>query len=173
MLSLKERVFSSAVLAAPAPSQSGPLRPSQYKNWKEERLYKAYEAVKNNEMSLREAVEVYGVSKSTLHDRVTGHVLFGARSGPPRLLSDTEEELVSFLKHCASIGYPRSKQDIVTLVQNAVTRKDHTGVVSHGWWDSFRKRHSEICLRKPEPLSHARVICTSPDILNKYFDLLE
>ena len=95
-------------------------------------------------------------------------------TGPPRLLSDTEEEeLVSFLKHCASIGYPRSKQDIMTLVQNAVTRIGHTGIVSHGWWDSFRKRHSEICLRKPEPLSHARVICTSPDILNKYFDLLE
>ena len=125
-------------------------------------------------MSLGEAVEVYGVPKSTLHDCVSGRVLFSAQSGPPRLVLDTkEEELVSFLKHCASIGYPRSKQDIMTLVQNAVTRKGHTGVVSHGWWDSFRKKHSEICLRKPEPLSHARVICTSPDILNKYFDLLE
>ena len=34
----------------------------------EESLHKAYESVNNGEMSLRQASEVFGVPKSTLHD---------------------------------------------------------------------------------------------------------
>ena len=35
----------------------------------------------------------------------------GCRSGPPRLLSDAQEEcLVKFLLRCATIGYAKSKK---------------------------------------------------------------
>jgi len=45
--------------------------------------------------------------------------------------------------------------------------------VTHGWWDSFRKRHSEIVLRAPVSVSHARSTATDPEIFMRYFDLLE
>ena len=48
----------------------------------EERLHKAYESVKNGEMTLRQASEVYEVPNSTLHDQIMGKVLFGSHSGP-------------------------------------------------------------------------------------------
>ena len=60
--------------------------------------------------SIRGTDESYGIPKSTLHDRVSGKVVFGAKSGPPAYLNEEEEEIVSFLKACATIGYARSKK---------------------------------------------------------------
>ena len=54
------------------------------------------------------AAEEYGIPKSTLWDHVSGNVLPGAHSGPPRYLTTEEEdELEQFLLSSASIGYPR------------------------------------------------------------------
>ena len=180
MLNCKERVFSSHTLEVSRGGGGQLSRPARYNSWKsgnEEKLHKAYEAVKTDRMTLRQASEVFGVPKSTLHDRLTGKVLFGSHSGPSRLMSEREEEeLVSFLIHCASVGYPRSRKEtnlILTLVQTILTMKGYHGTVSYGWWDSFRKRHPDISLRKAEPLAHPRVICNTPEVINKYFDLLE
>ena len=46
-------------------------RPSKYKDWTEEQMRAAYEAVKDG-MSIRRAAEEYGVPKSTLGDHVSG-----------------------------------------------------------------------------------------------------
>lgn len=56
----------------------------------ERALMKAYLAVVDDGMSVRRAAECYKVPKSTLHDRVSGKVAFGARSGPASYLSDEE-----------------------------------------------------------------------------------
>jgi len=69
------------------------------------------------------AAETYGVPKSTLQDRVSGRVPFGAKSGPPSYLTEEEDELDSFLTSCASLGYARSKKQVIALVQATVTAK--------------------------------------------------
>lgn len=75
-------------------------------------------------MSVRHAADLYGVPKSTLQDRLTGRVQFGTTSGPNRYLTDVEEqELVSFLMGCASIGYPKTVKQIISIVQNVVHQK--------------------------------------------------
>ena len=49
-------------------------------------------------MSVQRAAEEYNVPKSTLHDYLTGKVMFESVSGPTKYLSDVEEEeLVQFL----------------------------------------------------------------------------
>ena len=84
------------------------------------------ETVKKGEMSLIQASEVFGVPISMLHDRITGKVLFGSHSGPRRFLSEKEEEeLVVFLTHCATIGYPRSRKDVMNIVQATLVQKGH------------------------------------------------
>ena len=45
--------------------------------------------------------------------------------------------------------------------------------VSHGWWASFQRCHPELVLRNPAPLSQARSKATDPEMLGRYFDLLE
>lgn len=136
-------------------------------------MEKAYKAVVDDKMSIRRAAEAFGVPKSTLQDRITGKVQFGTLSGHNRYLSDIEEiELVSFLMGCASIGYPKTVKQILSIVQNVVNQKGKCSVVTVGWWQSFQRRHPELSLRCAEPLSTSRVK-VSTDVLHKYFSVLE
>ena len=134
----------------------------------------AIEAVQKNERMIREASEIYRVPKSTLHDRISGKVIDGTCSGPERYLTDTEESsLVKFLHKCYSIGFARSKKQVMALVNKIVRKKGKAKAVSSGWWESFRKRHPDLVLRTAEPLSYVRAVCTSDEILDTYFDMLE
>ena len=120
-------------------------------------------------MSVRKAAEQYGVPKSTLWDHVSGRVLPGAHSGPPRYLSTEEEdELEQFLFNSAAIGFPRSRMEVMALVGNKIGKP-----VSSGWWESFCKRHPMITLRTSAPLSKSRAIASDPSFINEYFDILE
>ncbi len=74
-----------------------------------------------------------------MFDRVSGRVTFGAKSGPPKYLSDEEEELVNFLSGCAAVGYAHSKRDVIALVQQVVANKGlQRAVVTDGRWASFK-----------------------------------
>ena len=82
----------------------------EYKQWSEERMALAVDAVMKDGKSVHHAAEEYDIPKSTLGDRINGRILPGAVSGPGKYLSDQEEdELVCFLLECASIGYSRSR----------------------------------------------------------------
>ena len=173
---LRERVYCPGHSLSQLPSHnvcSG--RPLKYKNYDEEKLFSAYEDVIYKGLSIRRAAMQYGVPTTTLMDRVSGRVPFGKRSGPVKYLSDEEEnELIHFVTECADVGYSYSRRDVIALVQDVLTRKGLTDVhVSHGWWEGFKKRHPELVLRKPEPLSQARAYCAKPEILVRYFQELE
>ena len=80
---LKDRVLkASGGLSVPLVSLQH--RPEKYKLWSDSRMMKACEAVQKGELSVRRAAEQYCVPKPTLHDHVSGRVLVGAISGPPR-----------------------------------------------------------------------------------------
>lgn len=97
-------------------------------------------AVEKGLASLRRASEMYGIPKSTLHDYLTGKVQFGARPGPtPYLSHGEEEELSSFLVQVATIGYPRSKREVLALVHQIVENKGIDTSVTNGWWEILCK----------------------------------
>ena len=164
------RSHSKAPVNVPFISQ----RPPTYGGYSAVSMEKAYEAVTAGKMSVQKAAEEYGIPKSTLHDRVSGKVALKARSGRKKLLNDAEEaSLIEFLVGCASIGYAKSRCDVLAIAQQIARTRDPHVEVSKGWWDSFRKRHPEILLRHAEPLSYARAIANNPEVIGKYFDLLE
>ena len=73
----------------------------------EDKLIRAAAAVNEGKYTLRETLIKYSIPKSTLWDRVSGKVAFGAVSGPERYLNDTEEEqLVKYLIGAAKISFP-------------------------------------------------------------------
>ena len=124
---------------------------------------------KKQRMSGRRTADAYHVPKSTLQDRLSGRVGFGAKSGPQKYLSDLEEEeLVSFLIGSASIGFARTRKQVLTIVQTVVAKKGVNAVVSHGWWESFKRRHSNITIRTAEHLSYCRAVASSPKVLDSY-----
>ena len=126
------------------------------------------ETIKNHGLSVRRAAEEYAVPKSTLHDRVSGRVLAGRCSGPPKYLTDEEEvELERYLTHCSSVGFSRSRQQVIQIVQEVVTHKGMVATVTHGWWESFRRRHPKLTLRTAAPMSYARAMASDPDAEEK------
>ncbi len=73
--------------------------------------------------SLRHASEEYCIPKSTLQDHISGKVLQGGSSGKRYLDDVEEEEIVVFLKGCAQMEYPRTRKDVIGLVQTVLQAK--------------------------------------------------
>ena len=100
-------------------------------------------------------------------------MLQGGSSGKRYLDNVEEEELVVFLKGCAKMGYPRTRKDVIGLVQTVLQAKGRDTVLSTGWWESFKKRHPDLSLRTAEQLAQVRSRCCNKEALEDYFDLLD
>ena len=149
-------------------------RPPHYCSYSQVSLDKAYEAVVSKQMSLRRAAEEYGIPRSTLHDKVSGKVALHSKKDHKRHLTDEEElAVIEFLEGCASVGYAKSRSDVIALATQLARMRNPTAELTKGWWDSFRRRHPEVSLRQAEPISYARAVANDPAVVNKYFDLLD
>ena len=136
-------------------------------------MRKAIEAVSQG-MSVRRAALDFNIPKSTLNDRISGRVIHGMLSGRPKYLTNTEEEeLVRFLIRSSSIGYPRTRHEVIALVQRICVNKGLNVTNTHGWWEAFCRRNPSISLRTPAHLSVARSKATDTEVFCRYFDLLE
>ena len=115
--------------------------------WSEAVMESALQDVTSGTLTVRHTALEHNISKSTLHDRLTGKVLPGAVGGTPRYLDDEEEEeLVRWLEGCAEVGCAKSVREVRVIVGAIVARKqnlDHV-TVSHGWWDRFHARHPQL-----------------------------
>ena len=82
--------------------------------------------------------------------------------------------MVNFLEGCASIGYARTRKQVIALIEAIVTQKRATETkVSNGWWESFRKRYSELSLRKAERLAYCRAVTSNQNVLDHYYRLMQ
>ena len=87
----------------------------------------------------------------------------GAVSGPQAYLTKEEEDsLVHFLVECAQFGFPGTRKQVISIAQSVAIKQQDGVEVSSGCWQSFRHRHPEIVLRKPEALSRVRYIPRAP-----------
>ena len=108
-----------------------------YKQWSEASMSAAIRAVLQDNISVRRASELYNIPRSTLADRITGRVLPGAKSGPPKILTDEEEEeLVSFLCRLSDIGYPKTRRQVVDLVNQIAVSRGRPEI-SMSWWEAL------------------------------------
>ena len=172
--SLKDRVYRSSNVGVSPPVTTVHARVCVYKHWTPHQMLQAVNAVVKEGLSVRRAALFYGVPKSSLGDRISGRVAQDAVSGPPKYLTTTEEaELVIFLSRCATIGYAKSRKQVLALVQCILANRGITRTVSGGWWESFCRRHPNLTLRAAAPLSFARAKASDPEMFSRYFDLLE
>ncbi len=131
-------------------------------------------AVVSEGYTVRQAALQYGVPKSSLGYRRSGRVKPGSVSVPPKYLSSGEElELVTFLSQRDSIGYAKSRKEVLALVQWILDSKGIEQTVSNGWWESFCRRQPTLTLCTATPLSIAQAKASDPEMLSRYFDPLE
>ena len=145
-----------------------------YRTWTEISMREALNSVQQG-MSVSKASVIHGIPRSTLKDHVHGRVLPGAKPGAPTLLSSSEErDLVEFLCNCASIGYGKTRQDVMNIVSRMITGEGEKRSVAGGWWSKFIARHhKELSLRTPATLSLSRASASSQASIDNYFDILE
>ena len=124
-------------------------------------------------MSQREASERFQVPRSTLQGYLSGKSTLASRSGCPLLTLEEEDEFATFLIEVGKIGYPHTCAQVLAKVQEMVNHKGKTTVVTRGWWQSFRKRHSELTLKSAIPLSIARAKASDCEVIDKYFCMLK
>ena len=61
-----------------------------------------------------------------------------------------------------TIGFGRSRQEVLAIVERVLSSQGIEKRVSGGWWISFVQRHSIIVLRNPASQSVARVKGSDP-----------
>ena len=83
--------------------------------------------------------------------------------------------MASFIEQCASIGYGKSRKDIMCIAQSTAQSKGllRKKVISAGWWRRFMERQSKLSLRKGDSTAFVRMDAVNEETLNGYFDLLE
>ena len=173
---LNERIYRShfGSKTLPAVTSASDARIGVYKNWTQIQMSKAVNAVLVNGLGIRRAALQFNVPKSSLGDRISGRVVPGSTSGPATyLITAEEDELVLFLCRCASIGYAKSRKEVLALVQRILDSRGIAKVITNGWWESFCRRHPDITLRATTALSLTRAKASDPEMISRYFDLLE
>ena len=83
--------------------------------------------------------------------------------------------MVSFIERCASIGYGKSRKDIMCIAQSAAESKGlpRKNMITNGWWRRFIERHNKLSLRKGDSTAYIRMDAVNEETLAEYFDLLE
>ncbi|XP_061195392.1 uncharacterized protein LOC133203632 [Saccostrea echinata] len=155
--------------------------PKIYKNYSEENLEKAVEAIRLGQMSYRKACDTFGVPKTTVLNRVNGDVVDngdGIRAGRKTALPQVvENQIVEACIRAAEMGFGISKEQLILKVSRFCKSLNlnvfKNNIPSDDWWRGFHSRHPEISIRKPEPLSTMRSRMMNRVVVSNYFsDLL-
>ena len=116
------------------------------KLWTNEAMEAAMRSVLDENTPISRAARNHGVPKSTLHDRISGNVTHGDKSGPKQLLSPVEEaEFSEFLIEVAQAGYGKTSKEIRQIAGRVAVdkgRKRHLMYHMDGFTDFCKDSHS-------------------------------
>ena len=141
-------------------------RPKRLRQWENESMIKAMEAVTSGKMGANKAARTFNVPTSTLKDRIYGRVKHGTNPGPvPYLTAEEERELYDFLIQSSLMGYGKTNREVLSIVQNTLI----DNFKGEGWWIRFLERNPKLSLQTTDPLSRVR----KEEIMNNYFSLLQ
>ena len=145
--------------------------------WDQSQMNRALEAVKNKEMSQREASNVFGVPRATIQDRLYKRVDEASKMGPAPLMSHEQEtKLIDYACNRAALGMGFGKTQFMRYATQYAKKhniKFKQGAPSDKWWQGIRKRHPSFCTRKAEATSSIRHRCMDKVKVQKYFNALE
>ena len=92
-----------------------------YRQWSKESLRTAIAAVQANQLSINKAADTFGVPRTTLKNKISGSSALDTTQGPDPILNKAEEEEITvWAKNMARIGYGRTKEQIIEIVQKFI-----------------------------------------------------
>jgi hypothetical protein len=153
-------------------SMSQPPDPKQLS--KEERVRQALQAIKSHQkLSVRRAATVYKVPQRTINCQYVGkqspHNTYLKSSS----LQKTEEEaLKHYIKKLDAQGFAptlRSVEDMANQLHAARSEKP----VGPKWASNFVKCEGELKSRLSQQRDRQRVLCSDPEVIGPWFDLVQ
>ena len=145
------------------------------KQWAADSMEEACIAVKNEQMSLREAARKYNVPVETLRRRTAGLVSLDCRLGRSTVLTTEEEaRLAQYCVAMADMGFGLTCEGVMAMAYAIVdkTGRDHPfkeGHAGRGWYEGFMARQATLTLRTPQALSYARAVCSNKETIDDFF----
>lgn len=135
----------------------------------EERIQRALEAVKTQNISLRRAAIDYKVPRATLTSRHNGRPTRCVAHAHEQKLNPAEEEvLVEWVKEMGQRGLPVTPQ---ILRDHA---SDICGVdVGVSWYTRFKKRHPDLKVKYTQSLEECRARALNPTVVKEFFGMLD
>ena len=151
-------------------------------SWTLDSVAVAANAVKNGEMSLREAEAKFGVPKSTLERHKNNKIVTPGSLGrfTPVLDADFEKDLVEYciimqqrlfglsLTHLRSLAFDLAEKNNISNDFNKTKR-----LAGRDWAHQFLRRNPQLSLRTPEPTSLARAVGFNRVQIGRFFDILK
>ena len=124
-------------------------------------------------MGVNRATMEFNVPCTSLKDRVSGRVCDGCSMGPKRYLSFAEEsKLVEFIIICSKMGYGKTRQDVMKLVDSCLVKKEYlkrkSSKFSNGWWVRFLQRWPWLSLCKSDSFAIFCEDASSYDVFKNY-----
>ena len=122
---------------------------------------------------INRAVMEHGIPRTTLKDCLSGRVGHGANPGPaPYLNREEESELGVFIKKSTSIGYGKSRQQVMAIAEAYVKREKRAlkaAQITQGWWRQFLKQQRDLSLRCGDITSNTRMDAINSETISKKF----
>ena len=143
----------------------------------EQQLHLAIEAIHTDKsLSLRAASRQYGVSRTTLSNRVQKNAKprTKAHSSQQRLTEEEENELQRWAEHLDDIGIPPRLPHIHHMADTLVHQhgnSDHDELGDH-WVSRFLTRHPGLAARFAARINQERDAGTQPASVKSFFDRL-
>lgn len=140
-------------------------------NYCPESMKNALKTMQESGLSVRKAAAAYGVPASTLHRKK--HLdpeRQRKKSGTGTVIPLKEEDdIVNWVLYRSQVGAPVSKSELFDCVQKLVeTMKIKTPFTndrpSRHWYEGFKKRHPNLCIRRPQHLSCSRATVTREEL---------
>lgn len=134
----------------------------------------ALEQMKNG-MPLRQATKMYNVPRSTLYGKWKNIYPVNCTKGPPTILSKEEElKLKEWIVYCCDRGFPISKKQLLDNVHSLVIELQRETPFTNNrpgrhWYESFCRRHLELCVRVAQNLTRTRASATE-SVLRNWFN---
>ena len=147
-----------------------------YYQYERQQLLNAYKAVKNDNISIRNAAKQYGIPRSTLQDRVKERINIDAISVKQTFFTTDEEiKLVSHIKDMASRGYGYTRAEVCHIASDYARwlgKASQGDMFSINWLYCRMERHPGLSVNQPKGLSSARTAASSPEVIESFFTQL-
>ncbi|XP_067013640.2 uncharacterized protein [Anabrus simplex] len=157
------------------------------KQWDKESMKMAINAVRDKKMGYKRASKAFKIPRATLKDYVKRagglpiEELVDTKIGrQPVLPKPLEDELVTYCMEMEKSFYGLSVEDLRRMAFQLAIRNNIRHPFSNDqktagrkWMHHFFGRHPQLSLRKPQPLSLARIQGFSRENVTKFYEILK